>query len=54
MRASFYTNMTFKEKVSDVLNEALLQKPSLFLIDLTITGAFKIFVNLDGGYGFFF
>jgi len=48
---SFYTNMTFKEKVSSVLNEALAQKPSLFLIDLTITDAYKIIVTLDGDNG---
>ncbi|ESU23168.1 hypothetical protein FEDK69T_13200 [Flavobacterium enshiense DK69] len=51
MRASFYTNMTFKEKVSDILGEALEQKPSLFLIDLAITDAFKIIVTLDGDNG---
>ncbi|TWI14833.1 ribosome maturation factor RimP [Flavobacterium cauense R2A-7] len=48
---SFYTNMTFKEKVSSVVNEALGQKPSLFLIDLTITDAYKIIVTLDGDNG---
>lgn len=48
---SFYTNMTFKEKVSGVVNEALAQKPSLFLIDLTITDAYKIIVTLDGDNG---
>ena len=51
MRASFYTNMTFKEKVSSILEEALEQKPSLFLIDLAITDAFKIIVTLDGDNG---
>lgn len=48
---SFYTNMTFKEKVSSVVNEALVQKPSLFLIDLVITDAYKIIVTLDGDNG---
>ncbi len=48
---SFYKNMTFKEKVNTVLAEALLQKPSLFLIDLTITDAFKVIVTLDGDQG---
>ncbi|ESU20027.1 hypothetical protein FCR2A7T_14370 [Flavobacterium cauense R2A-7] len=43
--------MTFKEKVSSVVNEALGQKPSLFLIDLTITDAYKIIVTLDGDNG---
>jgi ribosome maturation factor RimP len=48
---SFYKNMTFKEKVNTLLNEALLDKPSIFLIDLTITDAFKIIVSLDGDSG---
>lgn len=48
---SFYKNMTFKEKVNTVLAEALSQKPSLFLIDLTITDAFKVIVTLDGDQG---
>lgn len=43
--------MTFKEKVNTVLAEALSQKPSLFLIDLTITDAFKVIVALDGDEG---
>jgi ribosome maturation factor RimP len=48
---SFYKNMTFKEKVNTLLIEALLEKPSLFLIDLTITEAFKVIVTLDGDNG---
>lgn len=43
--------MTFKEKVNTVLAEALSQKSSLFLIDLTITDAFKVIVTLDGDQG---
>ncbi len=43
--------MTFKEKVSCLLEEGLLEKPSLFLIDLTITESFKIIVTLDGDNG---
>ncbi|WP_348813470.1 ribosome assembly cofactor RimP [Flavobacterium maritimum] len=43
--------MTFKEKVNTLLTEALLDKPSIFLIDLTITDAFKIIVSLDGDNG---
>ena len=43
--------MTFKEKVSGLLEEGLLEKPSLFLIDLTITESFKIIVTLDGDNG---
>ncbi len=43
--------MTFKEKVSELLSEGLKDKPSVFLIDLTITDAFKIIVTLDGDNG---
>jgi ribosome maturation factor RimP len=48
---SFYKNMTFKEKVNALIAEGLLEKPSIFLIDLTITDAFKIIVSLDGDNG---
>jgi ribosome maturation factor RimP len=48
---SFYTTMTFKEKVSNLLEEGLQQKPSLFLVDLTITEAFKVIITLDGDNG---
>ena len=43
--------MTFKEKVNSALVECLLEKPSIFLIDLIITDAFKVIVNLDGDNG---
>ena len=43
--------MTFKEKVNSALLECLLEKPSIFLIDLIITDAFKVTVNLDGDNG---
>lgn len=43
--------MGFKEKVYDLLNEALSEKPTLFLIDLTITDSFKIIVTLDDDNG---
>jgi len=43
--------MTFKEKVITVLEEALLEKPSVFLIDLTITDAFKVIIGIDGDNG---
>ena len=43
--------MTFKEKVNDLLVESLSDKPSVFLIDLTITDSFKIIVTLDGDNG---
>jgi ribosome maturation factor RimP len=43
--------MAFKEKVNLLLTEALSDKPSLFLIDLTITDAFKVIVTLDDDNG---
>ena len=43
--------MTFKEKVVNLLEEGLKDKPSVFLIDLTITDAFKVIVTLDGDNG---
>ncbi|MES2411644.1 MAG: ribosome assembly cofactor RimP [Bacteroidota bacterium] len=43
--------MTFKDKISDLLAEALKEKPSLFLVDLTITETFKVIVTLDGDNG---
>lgn len=43
--------MTFKEKVNTLLTECLSEKSSIFLIDLTITDAFKVIVNLDGDNG---
>ena len=47
----FIKAMTFKDKVSRSLEEALLEKPSLFLIDLNISESFKITVTLDGDSG---
>ena len=43
--------MTFKEKVNELLVEGLKEKPSVFLIDLTITDNFKVIVTLDGDNG---
>ena len=43
--------MTFKEKVYGLVSEGLIEKPSIFLIDLTITDAFKIIVSIDGDNG---
>jgi ribosome maturation factor RimP len=43
--------MTFKEKVNTLIKEALLEKPSIFLIDLNISDSFKISVGLDGDNG---
>jgi ribosome maturation factor RimP len=48
---SFYKNMTFKEKVNLLLTEALSEKESLFLIDVTITDAFKVIITLDDDNG---
>jgi len=43
--------MTFKEKVFGLVADGLIDKPSIFLIDLTISDAFKISVFLDGDNG---
>ena len=43
--------MTFKDKVNDLITQELLGKPTVFLIDLTITDSFKIIVNIDGDNG---
>lgn len=51
MLPSFYTTMAFRDKISDLLEEGLKEKPSLFLVDLTITDAFKVIVTLDGDNG---
>ncbi len=51
MSPLFIKNMTFKEKVNTLLQEALEDRPSLFLIDLTITDAFKVIVTLDDDNG---
>lgn len=47
----FIKIMAFKDKVNDLVTKALLDKPSVFLIDLNITDSFKIIVNLDGDNG---
>ena len=43
--------MTFKEKVSEKIDKALEENPSLFLVDLQISDSFKISVALDGDHG---
>lgn len=43
--------MTFREKVLNLLDDAIANHPSLFLIDLKITDAFKIIVAIDGDNG---
>jgi ribosome maturation factor RimP len=47
----FIRIMTFKDKVNDLITQELLGKPTVFLIDLTITDSFKIIVNIDGDNG---
>ncbi len=51
MLPSFYTTMAFREKVLELLEDELKEKPSLFLVDLTINDAFKVIVTLDGDSG---
>ena len=51
MSPLFIKSMTFKEKVITILAECLLEKPSIFLIELVITDAFKVIVNVDGDEG---
>jgi ribosome maturation factor RimP len=48
---SFYKNMTFKEQVLKLLNDALSEKQEIFLIDVTISDSYKIIVTLDGDKG---
>jgi len=43
--------MTFREKVASLLEKGLEEHSSLFLIELSITGANKIVVTLDGDNG---
>jgi ribosome maturation factor RimP len=43
--------MTFKEKVGELLNKALEERPSLFLIDFSVSDSNKILVTLDGDEG---
>lgn len=43
--------MTFKQQVASLLEKALAERSSLFLIDLTITDTMKIIVTLDGDKG---
>ncbi len=51
MLPSFYSMMTFKEKVNQLLQVGLEEKPHLFLIDLSVNEANKILVTLDGDQG---
>ena len=51
MLPSFYKVMNFKERVKDLLEEALEQKSNLFLIDFTVTEDNKISIVIDGDTG---
>ena len=51
MLPSFYKIMIFKDKVLELLNQALEEKPTVFLIDLSINEANKITITLDGDTG---
>lgn len=51
MLPSFYTTMAFKEKVVDLVEEGLKEKPSLFLVDVSISNSYKITITLDGDTG---
>lgn len=46
-----FIHMTFKDKVIQLLEAGLAEKPSLFLIDLNINDNNKIIVTLDGDNG---
>jgi len=48
---SFYRIMSFKDKVKVLLDEALTQKSSMFLIDLVVTEDNKISITLDDDNG---
>lgn len=48
---SFHKNMAFREQISAVVEEVLKEKPSLFLVDLTVNDQFKVMVTLDGDKG---
>jgi ribosome maturation factor RimP len=51
MLPSFYKIMSFKDQVKVLLEEALLQKPSMFLIDLVVTEDNKVSITLDDDNG---
>lgn len=46
-----YQTMAFKEKVMQLLEAGLADKPELFLIDVSISDSYKISVILDGDHG---
>lgn len=47
----FIATMTFKEQVKQLLDAALAEKPTIFLIDFEITSANKIIISVDGDQG---
>jgi ribosome maturation factor RimP len=47
----FIKNMTFKDKVQELIAVALAERPELFLVDFSINEANKISINLDGDQG---
>lgn len=47
----FIKNMTFKDKVQELIAVALAERPELFLVDFSINDANKISINLDGDHG---
>jgi ribosome maturation factor RimP len=48
---SFYSQFWMRRRVTDLLNKALEENPSLFLIELIITDDHRISVILDGDHG---
>lgn len=48
---SFYKFMAFKDKVASLLQDALEENPSLFLIDFSVSDGNKITVIIDGDGG---
>ena len=43
--------MTFREKITSLLEEVLQERPALFLVDLSVSENYKITVTLDGDNG---
>lgn len=50
-RASFYKKMNFKEKVVEIVEQKLEEKPSVFLIDIVVDDANKVTIVIDGDNG---
>lgn len=48
---SFHKFMAFREKVASLLQDALAERPSLFLIDFSVSDGNKITVVIDGDNG---